>query len=599
MKNKTLKKIICSLLCAVMVLSMPLGAVAAELNAVPVIFVGGMSDNALYDNPNKNGSEVVFDINSSEFTGNITRILSGFLLGDAKQAATPIITGIKGIMDPILCAPNGKSVSSTVGVWNYNNPISEYKADAVYSENMQSLIAAAAPYVSEDEIFVFSYDWRMDPIDNAEYLYDYIDHVKALTASKKVSVLATGTGGIVVNAYLYANPEHAASSLASAVFFNTSLLGNALVGDFMKGRVARLAKDEDNFFDNIPNIDGSHRGEAFMDFVSDDSLKIISGITESLLGEGSLSNLIGVLFWEVFEMIAKGEDLHKTIGKGYNNFALSSSADAIYEDFLKEYLRNMPGLWAMVPEKDFTEAMNFLYDDSIINSQLNEMVMEYRAVLNATPETLNTAKNSGINVCVVAGYGLQLLPVTISLDDNSDSIESTKYASAGAVTADNSTDGGHHNYCLYDEHNHKSPADDIDASYCALPENTWFIEGLPHGDFTNEAVADFVVWLLFGFSQRTVRTSSEYTQYLKYNRYGKLSAASVEDVLDAAYGDIDMDGDIDAADARLALRISVDLESVTKEVKTIADVDGVPGVSAADARLILRYSVGLEHSFPV
>ena len=113
---------------------------------------------------------------------------------------------------------------------------------------------------------------------------------------------------------------------------------------------------------------------------------------------------------------------------------------------------------------------------------------------------------------------------------------------------------------------------------------------------TNEAVADFIVWLLFGFSQRHIRESSDYTQYLKYNRYGKLTADAVdgEDVIKK--GDVDIDGDVDASDARLALRISVGLETVTKEVKAIADVDGVTGVSAADARLILRYSVGLEQS---
>lgn len=599
MKNKTFKKFICILISMIMVLSLPLSAVAVQLNAVPVIYVGGMSDNALYKNPNKNGSEVVFDINSSEFTGNITRILSGFLLGDTTQGITPVISGIKGIMDPILCAPNGKSLSSDVSNWQYDSPVSEYKADSVYTDSIESVVNAAAPYVSEDEIFVFSYDWRLDPIENADYLYDFIDHVKSLTSSRKVSLLAVGTGGVVVNSYLHEHEEHAQMSIASCVFFNTSLLGNALIGDFMKGRIARLSSDSDSIFDAIKDITGEHRGNAFMDFISEDSLEIISGVTENLLGEGSLQQLIGVLFWEIFEMIAKGEDLHKNIGKGYNNFALSSSTDAVFDDFLKEYLRNMPGLWALVPEKDFEEAMDFLFEDEIINSQLSMTIAKYRTVLSDTPATLNSAKNDGINVCVVAGYGLQILPVTISLDDNSDSIESTKYASAGAVTADNSTQSGHHMYCLNSEHNHRSSDGGIDASYCALPESTWFINGLPHGDLTNEAVAEFVVWLLFGFSQRSIRSNPAYPQYLKYNRYGKLSADAVEDNSNIKYGDVDMDNDIDAADARLALRISVELETVTKEVKTIADVDGIPGVSAGDARLILRYSVGLADAFPV
>lgn len=599
MKNKTFTKIISCILIAVMVLSMPLCAVAVEISAVPVIYVGGMEDNALYKNPNKNSSSVVFDINSSDFTGNITKIVSGMLL-ETEQAKTPVIAGIKGIMEPILCAPDGSSFATDVGVWDYSNPISEYKADSVYSENMKSFIASAAPYVSEDEIFVFSYDWRLDPLDNAEYLYDYIDHVKSMTSSNKVSLLAVGTGGIVVNTYLHESEAHAKMNIASCVFFNCSLLGNALIGDFMKGRVARLASDSDSIIEDITEIGGGPRGEAFFDFISQDSLEIISGVTSSILGAGSLSNLIGSLFWEVFEMIAKGEDLHKTIGKGYNNFALSPTADAIYEDFLKDYLCNMPGLWAMVPEKDYDEAIEFLFGDIYsINPQLYNKIDSYREVIDDTEATLNEAKLNGINVCVVAGYGLQILPVTISLDDTSDSIESTKYASAGAVTADNATEKGHFKNCVNDDHNHIAPDGDVNASYCALPENTWFIKGLPHGDMTNAAVADFIVWLLFGFSQRHIRENAEYTQYLKYNKYGKLSAVPVDGEEIISYGDVDFDGDVDASDARLALRISVNLETVTKEVKVVADVDGKPGVTASDARLILRYSVGLDHNFKV
>ncbi len=59
-------------------------------------------------------------------------------------------------------------------------------------------------------------------------------------------------------------------------------------------------------------------------------------------------------------------------------------------------------------------------------------------------------------------------------------------------------------------------------------------------------------------------------------------------------GDVNGDGAIAAADARIALRASVGLETLTDDQKKAADVDGNPGVTASDARLILRASVGLE-----
>lgn len=59
-------------------------------------------------------------------------------------------------------------------------------------------------------------------------------------------------------------------------------------------------------------------------------------------------------------------------------------------------------------------------------------------------------------------------------------------------------------------------------------------------------------------------------------------------------GDIDGDGKVTAADARVGLRDSVDLEKLTKRQKRAADVDGDGKVTAADAREILRKSVGLD-----
>lgn len=59
-------------------------------------------------------------------------------------------------------------------------------------------------------------------------------------------------------------------------------------------------------------------------------------------------------------------------------------------------------------------------------------------------------------------------------------------------------------------------------------------------------------------------------------------------------GDVDGDGAIKAADARLALRASVGLEKFNDNQKKAADVDYDGAIKAADARIILRASVGLE-----
>ncbi len=66
----------------------------------------------------------------------------------------------------------------------------------------------------------------------------------------------------------------------------------------------------------------------------------------------------------------------------------------------------------------------------------------------------------------------------------------------------------------------------------------------------------------------------------------------------AVFGDVDGGGNINAADARLALRASVGLEkySSSSVYYKAANVESADKLSASDARLILRASVGLENA---
>lgn len=61
------------------------------------------------------------------------------------------------------------------------------------------------------------------------------------------------------------------------------------------------------------------------------------------------------------------------------------------------------------------------------------------------------------------------------------------------------------------------------------------------------------------------------------------------------YGDVNCDGKITAADARLALRASVDLVTLYDQDFLAADVDHSGFVTPEDARLILRWVVGMDN----
>ena len=64
------------------------------------------------------------------------------------------------------------------------------------------------------------------------------------------------------------------------------------------------------------------------------------------------------------------------------------------------------------------------------------------------------------------------------------------------------------------------------------------------------------------------------------------------------YGDVNCDGEITAGDARIVLRASVSLETLTATETELADINNDDVITAGDARLILRYSVGLTDEWP-
>ena len=60
------------------------------------------------------------------------------------------------------------------------------------------------------------------------------------------------------------------------------------------------------------------------------------------------------------------------------------------------------------------------------------------------------------------------------------------------------------------------------------------------------------------------------------------------------FGDINENGTVEAADARLILRYAVDLETFSKTQTKLADCDNNGDINASDARKALRVSVNLE-----
>ena len=81
---------------------------------------------------------------------------------------------------------------------------------------------------------------------------------------------------------------------------------------------------------------------------------------------------------------------------------------------------------------------------------------------------------------------------------------------------------------------------------------------------------------------------------VKENITVKLNSQTTVKPAERLNGDINNDGKITAADARLLLRHTAKLESLDSETLKYSDANKDGRISAADARLLLRVSAKLE-----
>ena len=591
----SLKKAVSLLLCAAMLFGI-FGIVGSGATVTPVIYVADIVNSPIYSNPNKASAEAVFFPAEEEMQSAFLFIIAGFMCyavaGEEKTGKDLIIRGINSLTKDAACNEYGETQDG-LGVNDYKYPLSYYKDDPAVVTQLMMALDEANGAVGLEHTYLFTYDWRLDPIENAGKLKDFIAHVKSREGAKKVALLCAGNGGVVGNAYLYTYAATAANDVTSCVFLNSPLTGHNLVGDVMSGNLTHVTDESESILDTLVQVTKIERANAMVRYINDDPNGMIKQLFDDVFGSDELISQLGFTIIWIVNAALGGQNVWSDMAKSYSDF-ISANKDALYTPSLKAFLCNAPGLWALVPQEYFDDAMFFMFGNEEIPAKLEKKINDFRPVLAATKTTLQNAKNNGINVCLVAGYNMQVLPVTGNIDQHSDSMLLTKYASAGATAAKHGS-SDMLTQAVKDGHEHLSPDAQIDASTGALPEHTWYIRNLPNMRYECESAADFVTWLLMSDHQRTIWEELRYPQYMAYSRNKNIISALDNGTTVYYYGDANVDGFVDAGDARLALRVSVGLESITTEIGFIlADVDCNGEITAGDARQILRYSVGLD-----
>lgn len=330
-----------------------------------------------------------------------------------------------------------------------------------------------------DYSYYFGYDFRVDPIENAKLLHQYIQEVKEITGHDTVRCRASSMGGVTFMAYLRL---YGSKDIETIIFQNCPLQGTAVAGELYNGLV-HIDKDALLRYAEcaLPSMD---------------------------------SDFFGAFLYMLLEMLDAGGVLGGLVGIADN--LVVNLKDRVFDEALIPIFATMPGIWSFVPHEYYETAKDFMgINDGEHQVLVDRLDYYHYKVQQSAEELLNQAKADGTNIYIIAGYNMQRTPLVTAYLNTSDGTVDTKYASLGATCADigeqlpRDYKQTHHTETWY-----ISPDRMIDASTCILPENTWFIKDMLHST-THDGHDKFYRILHESEKQLTVFDMEEYPQFMQ------------------------------------------------------------------------------------
>lgn len=458
-----MKKLLSVFLAAVMVFSLAAPSFAAELTSwwsqIPVVSIAGDGE-PLYD---ADGNQIF----------KTTDILNGFGAGEDDEDGG-VMDAVINILYPFLV--EGLLTDN----WDnyYNNlyeEIADVFADSLLTKDGDAPEGTGLSQQRKDEVaanlqkdaketwgcyldwnYKFYYDWRLDPLTVADQFHEYIQAVKAVTGAPKVALTGLCLGTNVILAYV---AKYGTDDIHGIAIDGSTVNGMDPLTEAVTGRIA---------------IDGN----AIKRMLVDCNVYDVADIDEFIIKTVDLATKSGLL--GLVSDFTRSS-LYEKLEKGVTS-ALARAT-----------VLTWPGYWAAVAVDDYDTAIEFVFGE-----EGSELRTEYAGLIakldnyNVTvrqriPEILKSIKDANVNLCIIAKYGCQMVPICESADLVGDQLASVTSASFGATTStvyDTLTEEYIAKRVAEGKGKYISPDKQIDASTCLYPEYTWFIKGNKHSNWS-------------------------------------------------------------------------------------------------------------------
>ena len=222
-----MKKIVSVFLAAVMVFAAAFPVLAAPegKSEYPIIRILG-NGNEIYD---EDGNLVYnFDYDTSQLANDVAQIclphlLTGLATGDYSDYYDALYEKISEIYGNAKLDENGEPLAGT--------DISKSERDYMAVRQNQNL--GGKGYFNMGDYY-FWYDWRLDPLQHADELNDYINHILKATGKEKVSLYGRCIGGTPIIAYL---AKYGSEKIDTVCLDSTVTNGGEMIGDVFTGNL--------------------------------------------------------------------------------------------------------------------------------------------------------------------------------------------------------------------------------------------------------------------------------------------------------------------------------------------------------------------------
>ena len=323
--------------------------------------------------------------------------------------------------------------------------------------------------------YEFHYDFRSGPYKPARQLNDFIEELCRITNHEKISLMGSSQGSNIVMTYV---KEYGIDRLETLTLVNGASMGATLMGEIFTNRFALSGPATINYFSaRKDNHSDSPRRAAFWAWLRTTPL----------------------------------QNFYMPLNIG------SETGGWFYRQWMSLVVGWMPILLTFLPEDDYREARRVLEGHAQYAKKYAGLLAEcdkyFDEVQTKTTQLLLDAKEAGVRVAVIASYGKAPIPLIRNTSYQCDSIIDTSYESLGATTApigETLPPGGDGRY--------RSPDGVIDASTCALPDQTWFIKGSSH---TYKTSHDLRQWIIHCKAYPSIHENPLYPQYLYLTKDGK------------------------------------------------------------------------------